>query len=244
MQGILEGKSPDEVILSIHARVRERKEGEIRNLLEQNISRYALLQLRHCLRVMKQLDTEIELLTGTATQYAMDKYPREFEILYYVPGIGEVSAFTLLAEIGNFNDFPSGDKLASWLGIVPRIYQSAEHKAKRSITKRGSRLARWIIIQVAHAAAKKKESVFFDFYEAQKDIIGKGKTAVAIARKIITIVWHLIVNNEVYEDKYARPKKPLKVKAVKIPLSYSIEDAIKLFSEAVQAIKKPDPHLI
>ena len=65
-----------------------------------------------------------------------------------------------------------------------------------------------ILIQVAHAAAKKKDSVFFDFYEAKKDIIGKGKTVVALARKIITIVWHLIVNDEIYEDKYARPKKP------------------------------------
>ena len=47
-----------------------------------------------------------------------------------------------------------------------------------------------------------------------------------------------------YEDKYARHKKPLKVKTGKIPISYSIEEAIKLFSEAVQAIKKPDPELI
>lgn len=159
---------------------------------------------------MKQLGDEIELLTSTASQYAMDKHRREFEILYSVPGIGEVSAFTILAEVGNFKDFSSGDKLASWLGIVPRVYQSADHKAKRSITKRGSILARWVLIQVAHAAAKKKDSIFFDFYETKKDIIGKGKSAVALARKIITIVWHLIVNDEMYEDKYARPKKPLK----------------------------------
>lgn len=134
--------------------------------------------------------------------------------------------------------------MASWLGIVPRVYQSADHKAKRSITKRGSRLARWILIQVAHVAAKKKDSIFFDFYEAIKDIIGKGKSAVALARKIITIVWYIIVNDEMYEDKYARHKKPLKVKTVKIPISYSIEEAIKLFSDAVQEIKKPDPELI
>jgi transposase len=244
MQGILDGKSPDEVLQSIHARVRDRKEEEIRALLEQNLSVYALIQLRHCLRVMKQLDEEIELLTRTASQYAVEKYPQEFEILYSVPGIGEISAFTILAEVGDFKDFPSGDKLASWIGIVPRVYQSADHKSKRSITKRGSRLLRWIMIQVAHAAAKKSGSVFADFYNAKKDLIGKGKAAVALARKIITVVWHLIVNNEVYEDKYARPKKPLKVQTVKIPLSVSIEEAIKLFSEAIQAIKTPDPDLI
>ncbi|NLD99522.1 MAG: hypothetical protein GX640_06575 [Fibrobacter sp.] len=54
------------------------------------------------------------------------------------------------------------------------------------------------IIQVAHAAAKKKESVFFDFYETKKEITGKVKTAVVLARKIIMIVWHLIINDEIY----------------------------------------------
>jgi hypothetical protein len=244
MQGILEGKSPDEVLQSIHARVRNKKESEIRQLLEQNLSIYALLQLRHCLKVMKTLDDEIEYLTSTASQFATANYPREFEILYSGPGIGEVSAFTLLVEIGDIKGFASGDQLASWLGLVPKIYQSADHNGKRSITKRGSRLARWILIQVAHAAAKKKDSVFFDFYTAKKDIIGKGKTAVALARKIIAIVWHLVVNDELYEDKYARPKKPTKIKTVKIPVSYTLEEAIKLFTEAVQAIKQPDPELI
>ena len=144
MQGILDGKPADEILQLIHNRVRNRKEEEIKLLLEQNLSFYALFQLRHCLRVMNKLDSEIEVITDTVTQYAMEKYPREFEILYSVPGIGEVTAFTLIAEIGNFKDFPSADKLASWLGIVPRIYQSADHNSKRSITKRGSRLARWV----------------------------------------------------------------------------------------------------
>ena len=43
-----------------------------------------------------------------------------------VPGIGEIRAATLVAEIGNFKDFSSGNKLASWLGIVPNVYQSAD----------------------------------------------------------------------------------------------------------------------
>lgn len=244
MQGILDGKPANEILQFIHKRVRNRKEEEIKLLLEQSLSIYALFQLRHCLRVMNKLDSEIEVITDTVTQYAMEKYPREFEILYSVPGIGEVTAFTLIAEIGNFKDFSSADKLASWLGIVPRIYQSADHNAKRSITKRGSKLARWVLIQAAHAAAKKKESVFFEFYEIKKDIIGKGKAAVALARKIITIVWHLITKNEIYEDKYAHRKKPIKTKTVKIPVNLSLDEAIKLFTETVQAINRPDPQLI
>ena len=98
--------------------------------------------------------------------------------------------------------------------------------------------------QAAHAAAKKKESVFFEFYEIKKDIIGKGKATVALARKIITIVWHLITKNEIYEDKYAHHKKPIKTKNVKIPVNFTLDEAIKLFTETVQAINRPDPQLI
>ncbi|AKB32832.1 Mobile element protein [Methanosarcina siciliae HI350] len=42
-----------------------------------------------------------------------------------VPGVGELGAATLIAEIGDFKGFSSGNKLASWLGIVPNVYQSA-----------------------------------------------------------------------------------------------------------------------
>ena len=57
----------------------------------------------------------------------------------------------------SFKDFSSSDKLASWLGIVSKVYQSADHQVKRSITKRGLKLGRWILTQAAHAAARKKK---------------------------------------------------------------------------------------
>jgi transposase len=56
--------------------------------------------------------------------------------------IGEISAATLIAEIENFKDFSSGDRLASWLGIVPNVYQSADKYHNGRITKRGSKVAR------------------------------------------------------------------------------------------------------
>ncbi len=243
MEGILEGQPVDQLIHSLAGQVKKRKGEDIRKLLEQSLSPYALMQLRHSLQVMKVLDTEIGYLTKVSNQYAVEHYPREYAILLTVPGVGEIAAFTLLAEIGNFKDFPSGDQLASWLGIVPKVYQSADHNSRRSITKRGSRLGRWILVQVAHAAAKRKISIFFDFYESKKEVIGKGKTTIALARKIITIIWHLITNDEVYEDKYARPKKGKQIPSVNIPLTFTIEEAIKLFSEASQVLKAPDPGL-
>jgi hypothetical protein len=173
--------------------------------------------------------------------YSIQNYPREFEILKTVPGVGDITAITLLAEIGNFKDFESGDKLASWIGLVPNVYQSANHVMKRSITKRGSRLGRWILTQAAHAAAKSRNNVLRDFYLLKKAVIGTGKAIIALARKMATIIWHLIVNDEMYEDKYTTPKESPKFYNVQIPASFSFEEAIRLVCDAIGVIKKRDP---
>ena len=199
LNGILEGKSADEIICTLPPQVRKKKQGDIRALLAQSLSQVALIQLGHCLKVMTRLDEEIDLLTNTAIAYAQDKHARELKILMSVPGIGQISAITLIAEIGNFHDFKSGSNLASWLGLVPNVYQSAGTSRKCSITKRGSRLGRWILIEAAHAASRSRKSALRNFYYSKKSSIGAKKAIVALARKMATIIWHLIFNDEIYK---------------------------------------------
>ncbi len=245
MQGIVDGASVDEILRSIPPHARVRKEAEFLDLLNQALSPGALIQLGHCLRVITRLDEEIEIITDEVRDYALQKYPREFQILKSVPGIGDIAAITLLAEIGDFKEFPSGDRLASWIGIVPKVYQSANHVVKCSITKRGSRFARWILIQVAHAAARTRNTVLRDWYEAKKAVIGTGKAIVGLARKMTTIIWHLIVNDEEYVDKYteSEPQKPRKMHTIRIPASpdYTIEQVLDLLADALRILKKRDP---
>jgi len=245
LQGILEGASIEDILKSLPTRVRKQKEEELRKLLAQTVSPGALMQLGHCLRVVKQLDEEIDLITDEARAYALQTYPREYRILKTVPGVGDIAAITLLAEIGNFKDFLSGDKLAAWIGIVPKVYQSANHTVKCSITKRGSRLARWILVQIAHAATRARKNVLRDWYEAKKAVIGAGKAIIALARKITTIIWHLIVNDEEYVDKYSEPEspKPQKMHMIRIPASpdYTLEEVLTLLADALTFLKKRDP---
>lgn len=153
------------------------------------------------------------------------------EILISVPGIGELSAATLLAEIGDFKDFPTGDKLASWLGIVPNVYQSADKFYRGRITKRGSKVARWILTQIAQAAARTKNSKMKEFYLRKKDSLGFGKTIIALARKIVTIIWHLITNDEMYEDDTGYKKNYFETRKVVESISFSIDDRIKILHE-------------
>jgi len=245
LQGILDGASVDDILQSIPSYVRDRKETELHELLTQTLSPGALMQLGHCLRIVKQLDEEIERITDEVRVYTLQTYPREYQILTTVPGIGVIAAITLLAEIGTFKDFLSGDTLASWVGIVPKVYQSANHIIKRSITKRGSRLVRWILIQAAHAAARARQNVLRDWYEVKKAVIGTGKAIVALARKMITIIWHLIVDDEEYVDKYSEPvtPEPRKMHTIRIPASpdYTLEQVLALLTDALRFPQETRP---
>lgn len=166
------------------------------------------------------------------------------KILTSVPGIGDVSAMILLAEIGDIKDFSSGDKLASWLGIVPRVYQSADKLHTGSITKRGSEHARWILTQIAHVAARSRNNALKAFYSRKKVIIGAGKSVIALARKIVIIIWHLLTNDELYDDGLFTRKNQPKHVSVKIPSVTSLEEILQLLREAAVIVKSPDNDLV
>lgn len=240
MRGILNNIAIDDIVSLLPASV-TKKEEALRDVLETTLSEGALERLASCLQIIKILNEEIASLTKISTNYAVSNFPREFEILKSVPGIGDIVAITLLAEIGDVRDFSSGDKLSSWLGMVPRVYQSADKLRTGSITKRGSKIARWILIQAEHAAVKARDNDLKTFYSSKKDIIGAGKAIVSVARKMVVIIWHLLTNDEIYDDTQYKLMKQSKKVYIKIPKKTSIEEVLRLLSEAAVILKEPDP---
>jgi transposase len=213
LSGISSGKSVDQIMENLSPTIRKKRD-QIRNILDREISQSAAFRIQICLKLIKRLDDEIEALEKEIFNYAYRNHKREMEILMSVPGIGELGAATLIAEIFNFKDFPTGDKLASWLGVVPNVYQSADKFHNGRITKRGSREARWILTQIAQAAARKKYSKLKEFFTRKKKSIGHAKAIIALARKIATIIWHLIVNDEMYEDGTGYEKREIQKKKI------------------------------
>jgi transposase len=88
----------------------------------------------------------------------------DLAILMSFPGIGFTSAITILAEIGNYRDFKVAEKLASWCGLVPSVYQSADKLVTGCITKRGSRHIRRILVEVAQVIARTNRSKLKKFF--------------------------------------------------------------------------------
>jgi len=237
LSGISSGKSVDQIIASLSPNVRK-KAAQIRDILEQEISQSAALRLQICLKLIKSIDDEIEALEKEIFNYAYKKHKREMEILMSVPGIGELGAAVLLAEIGNFKDFSSGDKLASWLGLVPNVYQSADKYHNGRITKRGSKGARWILTQISQAAARKSNTKLKEFFNRKKKSIGHAKAIIALARKIATIIWHLIVNDEIYEDGTGYKKGEIQKRKIVETEIFSVDERIKIISEIFAIMEK------
>ena len=242
LSGISSGKNVDQIIENLSPNVRK-KGDKIREVLDREMSVSAAIRIQICLSLIKNIDEQINILEAEIFRYAYKNHNREMKLLMSSPGVGEISAATIIAEIGDFNDFSSGDKLASWLGLVPNVYQSADKYHNGRITKRGSKVARWILIQVAQAAARKNGSMLKEFFERKKKTIGHSKAIVALARKIVTILWHLIKNDEMYEDEMGYKKGDVQKRKIVESEEFSVDERISIISEIFAIVKKEEPDI-
>lgn len=137
-----------------------------------------------------ELDREIE-----AAAKKLDGY----DGLTSIKGIGARAAAVFLSTIGNVDDFADADKLAAYLGIVPRVSQSNETDHRGRITKRGNKLARTTLVQCTLIAIR-YSGYLNSFYRRIKDRRGAGKAIIATARKLLKIIFDTLKNGWVFED--------------------------------------------
>jgi transposase len=120
-----------------------------------------------------------------------------------VPGIGRRVAETILAELGSdMCRFPSAAHAASWARVAPGQHESAG-KRRHSRIGKGNRYLRAALIQAAWAAVKCKDTFLAAFYRRVAARRGKPKAIVAVAHKILVLIYTLLKTNEVYQERGA-----------------------------------------
>ena len=147
-------------------------------------------QIRSLTKNIKRLDNDI---------IEHGKKLKGHENISSIKGIGDKSASVLLSVIGNVKDFASEDKLAAYLGIVPRVKSSNETIRHGRITKHGSTLARTTLVQCT-LVAKRYSPYLRNYYERIKRTRGSGKAIIATARKLLGIIYKTLTNGWVFED--------------------------------------------
>jgi transposase len=113
---------------------------------------------------------------------------RGYRAIQAINGIGPTMAAILVAEIGDVSRFRSAAALCSWAGLTPKHKESDTTVRRGGVTKQGSRLVRWAVIEGtvrSHGGGKLAAD-----YRAIAERRGKNKATVAIARKVLTLVYY------------------------------------------------------
>jgi transposase len=160
-----------------------------------------LLAIRRHLVDLDARAADLSVLDQALAQRALKN--EDVARLMTISGIDMVVALGVLAAIGDIKRFSSPEKLVSYLGLNPSVRQSGDAPAHHGrISKQGRAHARAMLVEAAWAAGRAPGPLRAFFLRIQSRR-GKQVAAVATARKLGTIIWHLLTKNEDYA--WARP---------------------------------------
>lgn len=175
--------SPEEILKSING-----------NFDESQSSKMNIV-LKHYDSINECIDELEEQILKLVIQYST-----EINLLLTVPGIKEISAIFIIAEIGtNMNTFVDDKHLCSWAGLTPRCNESAKKKKSVRITKAGIYI-KPLLVQCALCAIKDKSCPYIKArYESLKRRRGHKKAIIAIARLLLTSIYHILLTGEGFD---------------------------------------------
>jgi transposase len=160
--------------------------------------RQDLTQLEQLVPLIAEVETELHRLS------LADPWGEQMPYLVQLPGIGLLTAMTVLAAIGDITRFPTAKKLVGYAGLGARIHSSGETHYTGGITKQGRRELRTVLIEAAWVAVR-----YNSFWQAQFErLVARkepNKAIVAIARMLLVVIWHVL--SQQVADRHANPEK-------------------------------------
>ena len=172
---------------------------DFKSALDGNVTPATLIKMKLIQERLKYLNNQKAELESNMESLSKD-FSRQLEILVSVPGIDTLSAISIISEIGvDMQLFNSIKTFLSWIGLVPQNDESAGKKKSTRIGK-GNKWLKPVVIQCANAAIKdKKHPEIREKYLALKKRRGHGKAIVAIAKRLMTAVYYMLLKDEMYK---------------------------------------------
>jgi transposase len=125
---------------------------------------------------------------------------RALRILDEIPGVNERIGAIIVAELGlEMDQFPDEAHLCSWVGLCPAAKISA-NKRLSTKTGKGNRWLRQALIEAANAAARSKDTFLSAYYQRLRKRMGHKKALVALAHRILIIIYHLLKEQQAYQE--------------------------------------------
>jgi len=182
-----------------------------------------------CKTHFDQLKNLMEQIKQIAADLAIP-FSAQLQIIASVPGISDFSALAALSEIGvDMSQFHSAKHLCSWAGLAPSNDQSAGKKKSVRISRAGVYL-KPLLVQCALAALRDKKFPHYrKRYEQIKRRRGHKRAIIAIARMMLTAIFHCLKNGQFFDPtRYEDPAQQAPNKARELALHKLFQDATRL----------------
>jgi transposase len=159
-------------------------------------------------RIQSDLDTlafaQAQIATLEEALAALAAHDDRLTLLVQLPGVGWLTALVILAAIGEIGRFPDPKHLVGYAGLGARIHDSGLTTHTGKITKAGRRDLRAAMVEAAQAAANTHPHWQAELARLEPRL-GRNKAIVAIARKLLIAVWHVLT--EGCADCHAEPQR-------------------------------------
>ncbi len=152
-----------------------------------------------------------EALTKKIKAFVAKAPQREKEdraLLMTAPGVGFVTAEVVLSELAGYERFRNSQSVAAYAGVAPAVRQSGERRSKdMRITKEGSGLLRWALVESAWRLVRSSPK-WAAKYARLKERKGKKRAIVAVARKLLCVLYAMLRTRTPYKIVTTEAKAP------------------------------------
>lgn len=133
---------------------------------------------------------------------------QKVRLLKTIPGVGQLTGTIIVAEIGDIERFNSPKALCNWAGLTPKVRKSDKTVFHGRISKQGSAYLRGAMTRAASVASYKSKR-WRQVHETLVLRCGKTAAKVAVARRLLTVVYFMLKRNEAYREDYSTyPNNP------------------------------------
>jgi len=169
--------------------------------LSLDLSPTESLRLRQDLQTLDHVDQQLAVVDDELIRLTtVEPWSKLYPYLVQLPGFGLVVSMTTLAAIGDISRFPHAKKLVGYAGLGSSVHDSGKTYRTGRITKQGRKELRWVLVQAAWVAVNTHPH----WKEQYQRLIRRkptNKAIVAIARKLLVVVWHVLT--ECVADRHA-----------------------------------------
>ncbi len=198
---------PDELVKMVHGRtINKHGRDTIKAAVTGTFSEIDITIFRQIKEVIDMIERQIEECQKELTALCEQHFPEQFRRLQTIPGVKERAATAIIAETGvDMKMFAAAACLVGWCGLKPRNDVSNGRYKSRKVTH-GNRYLRQILIEIAWGASRTRNCFFSYFSYIQTTVKKKSKMKiqVAIARKILVAIWHMLSKEQDFIDIYLK----------------------------------------